>query len=77
MAEDKETPPTETSERPLFTSAREGVATGEMHQPSDEEVKARDRRNVAIALGVVAFVVLVFLTTFLRLSENIANGGAG
>jgi hypothetical protein len=51
--------------------AREGLPTGEVHKPSDAEIKARGRRNIAIALAVVGFVVLVYLTTFFRLAENI------
>ena len=36
-----------------------------------EELAARKRRNVAIALGLVAFMVLMFVTTVLRLQSNI------
>ncbi len=35
-----------------------------------EETAARHRRNQAIALGLVIFIVLVFLVTVLRLSGN-------
>lgn len=38
-----------------------------------EQKKARSRRNVVIALSLVAFVVLVFLVTVVRLSSNIAS----
>ena len=38
-----------------------------------EELKARKRRNIAIALGLVAFMVLVFVTTLLRLQANVAG----
>lgn len=38
---------------------------------TDEELTARKRRNLWIALGLVAFIVLVFTTTFLRLKQNI------
>lgn len=37
---------------------------------SDQEVTARKRRNVFIALALVAFMVTVFLTTFLRMQHN-------
>lgn len=37
---------------------------------SPEEVRARKRRNLWIALGLVAFIVLVFATTVLRLQQN-------
>lgn len=40
------------------------------------ELSARKRRNVAIALALVAFVVLVFGVTVMRLMSNIAaNAG--
>lgn len=43
---------------------------------TEEELTARKRRNLWIALGLVAFMVLVFLTTFLRLKQNIADASA-
>ncbi|MFW2342914.1 hypothetical protein [Brevundimonas sp.] len=43
---------------------------------TDEELTARKRRNLWIALGLVAFMVLVFMTTFLRLKQNIADSSA-
>jgi len=36
-----------------------------------DQLAARKRRNVAIALGLVAFMVLMFVTTVLRLQANI------
>ncbi len=41
---------------------------------SPEAKKQRAQRNVAIALGLVAFVIIVFLVTILKISGNI--GGA-
>lgn len=41
------------------------------------ELKAQKRRNVAIAAGLVAFMVLIFLITAMRLMQNIAERGAG
>ncbi|MFC0633997.1 hypothetical protein [Brevundimonas balnearis] len=38
-----------------------------------DQLAARKRRNLAIALGLVAFMVLVFLTTVLRLQANVAG----
>ena len=38
-----------------------------------EELKARKRRNSAIALGLVAFMALVFVTTLLRLQANVGG----
>ena len=35
-----------------------------------EELAARNRRNVWIAMGLVAFIVLLFTTTFLRMMHN-------
>ncbi len=58
----------------LFT-AEEGKPTGETHGLSAEEERARGRRNIAIALGVVAFIILVFLTTFFRLAESVQGAG--
>lgn len=40
-----------------------------------EQEKARKRRNVAIALGLVAFIVLIFLVTVVRMSSNYNAGG--
>ena len=37
---------------------------------TSEELAARKRRNVWIAMGLVAFVVLLFTTTFLRMQHN-------
>jgi hypothetical protein len=39
----------------------------------DAAKKARDGRNVALALGLVAFVVLVFVVTLERLGGNVAH----
>ena len=36
-----------------------------------EQLEARKKRNVAIAAGLVAFMVLVFVTTTLNLKRNI------
>lgn len=39
----------------------------------DPAKKARDGRNLALALGLVAFVVLVFVVTLVRLGGNVAH----
>ena len=47
-----------------------------MSDPSHEVedfAKARRGRNIAIALGLVAFVVIVFLVTVLKLQGSVAN----
>lgn len=40
---------------------------------SDAERKARDGRNIALALGLVLFVILIFVVTVLRLGGNVAD----
>lgn len=35
--------------------------------------KARDGRNLALGLGLVAFVILVFIVTLVRLGGNVAH----
>jgi len=40
---------------------------------SVEAAKARTRRNIAIALALGGFVILVFLVTVLRMGGNVAN----
>ena len=37
----------------------------------DTAAEARRRRSLAIALGLVAFVVIVFLTTLIRMGQNV------
>ncbi|RZJ18327.1 MAG: hypothetical protein EON91_05930 [Brevundimonas sp.] len=37
---------------------------------TDEQARARKRRNVAIALALIGFIVLVFLTTVMNLRRN-------
>ncbi|MEO1659121.1 MAG: protoheme IX farnesyltransferase [Pseudomonadota bacterium] len=82
MADQDATPEQATDQQPKlmasdFAEAREGVPTGEHHTPSAAELKARGRRNIAIALAVAGFVMLVYLTTFFRLAENLqAASGA-
>ncbi len=43
---------------------------------TSEQLKARNRRSLWIALGLVAFIVLIFTTTFLRMRENMAANAA-
>lgn len=40
---------------------------------SEEAAKARRRRNLVLALGLAAFVVLVFVVTLVRLGANVAK----
>ena len=58
-----------------FFAAREAEVTGQSYQPSPEEVQRRSRRNVAIALGIVAFIVLVYAITMLRITQNLPGAG--
>ena len=37
---------------------------------TDEQVRARKRRNVAIALGLLAFIALVYTVTVSRMHAN-------
>lgn len=55
---------------------REGQPTGEAVRLTPEQEQARKKRNLAIAWGLVAFIVLVFVITVARLSQNVANGAA-
>ena len=40
-----------------------------------EAKKKRGQRNLAIALGLFGFVIVVFLVTILKISGNVAGGG--
>ncbi|WP_199200567.1 hypothetical protein [Alkalicaulis satelles] len=42
-----------------------------------EEEAARKRRNLAIALGLGAFIVLIFLVTMVRLTTSWNTGVTG
>lgn len=37
-----------------------------------EQLAARNKRSLWIALGLVAFIVLIFTTTFMRMQANLA-----
>ena len=39
----------------------------------EEFAKARRGRNLAIAVGLVAFVILVYVVTVVRLGANVAH----
>ena len=50
-----------------------------MNEPvilTPDELKARKRRNMWIALAIAAFVVLVFLITLTKLRDGLVMGGA-
>lgn len=40
---------------------------------SDVEAKARRGRNIALALGLLLFVVLIFVVTIVRLGGNVVD----
>jgi hypothetical protein len=50
-----------------------------VNQPVDTQAtrdaaqKARNGRNIALGLGLVAFVVMVFVVTLVRLGANVAH----
>mgnify|MGYP001225697140 CR=1 FL=1 len=47
-----------------------------MSDPNNEtntEFKARRGRNIALALGLVLFVVLIFVVTLVKLGGNVVN----
>ncbi len=55
-----------------FLSMHAAHTTGETYTPSNEELKQRNKRSLAIAGGIVAFMLLVFTITVLRI-----GGAAG
>lgn len=46
---------------------------GDAEKQRREFIAARDRRNKMIALGLVAFAVLIFAITAIRLMQNVAD----
>ena len=46
-------------------------------QLTAEEEAARKRRNRVIALSLIGFIGLIFLTTVVRLGQNIAASSGG
>ena len=40
---------------------------------SEADQKARRGRNIALALGLVLFVILIFVVTLVRLGANVAQ----
>lgn len=45
-----------------------------MPEPDDAK-KQRGRRNLAIALAIAGFVIIVYLVTILKIGGNIAERG--
>ncbi len=54
----------------------ENKLTGETVALTPEQLKARKRRNVWIALSITAFIVLVFLITMVRVGDGIVAGAS-
>ena len=47
-----------------------------MSDPNDEDAaakRARNGRNIALFVGLMAFVILVFIVTIARLGGNVAS----
>ena len=63
---------TETPEA-TETPAENAAAPEAPRQRTPEELRAQKRRNVAIALSLAAFMVLVFVVTVVRLQQNTAG----
>ena len=38
----------------------------EFHEPTPEELKARNKRNIALAVGLALFMIFVFVTMVAR-----------
>jgi len=68
------TPP-ERKDSGLFL-AREGVPTGESVVLTPEQIAARKRRNIAIALSLLGFCALVFIVTLIKIGQNLTGTGA-
>jgi hypothetical protein len=41
---------------------------------SESAAKARRRRNLVLALGLIAFVILIFVVTLVKLKGNVLAG---
>jgi hypothetical protein len=42
---------------------------------SPEEAKARGKRNIAIALGLIGFALLLFIVTLVRMKGQVMDAG--
>lgn len=42
-------------------------------QMSDEELKARKKRNLILAAGIVGFMLIIFAITLVRIQEGVAR----
>ena len=62
-----------TAGSPFF--AAQGVPSGEFVALSAAEQKARNRRNLMLALSIGAFVVLVFVISIAKMHGGAIEGG--
>jgi hypothetical protein len=72
------TPPNAATPKPGARTREAQAVTdrggeAETYEPSPEFVRQRRKRNVAIALSLVAFVVLIFVVTLVRLGANVMD----
>lgn len=67
--------PETTLQSPQPATKAESKPDGETVVLTDEQKAARKNRNRAIALGLFAFVGLIFVTTMVRLATNYNTGG--
>ena len=49
------------------------MSTRQQHQWTKEELAARRKRSIAIALVLVAVMILFYVTTIVRLGGNVAD----
>ncbi len=50
-----------------------GVAEPLARRLTPEEQKKRKQRNIALALSIIVFVVIIFFVTILRLGSSVAD----
>jgi hypothetical protein len=62
-------------EAPLVRNFGEGVPTGESVHLTDAQAFARKRRGQWLALGLFAFVILLFVLTMTKIGGRIVNWG--
>ena len=60
---------------PLVSKFGEGVPTGESVHLTDAQAFARKRRGQWLALGLFAFVILLFVLTMTKIGGRIVNWG--
>lgn len=66
-------PLSEVEQKHLSAAEQKPLSAAEQKHLSEAEQKQRKRRNVAIALMIIGFVLLVYMVTILRLGSSIAE----